>query len=610
MMFRDRIVITVFSTVWLVLVVKLYYFSIKSNSYYDELSNRNSLKTEIVFPSRGVIFDRNHKPLAVNKLGFTIKLPAHLSNKKKEPILDAKIKMLIGYFPSQTFEKLKNNYLKVDSPYNHEPIRVIDFIPYEMILPFYAKLNIDDTISVEPTDMRDYPEKNIGSHIIGYVGKISQDDLNNKELLQWTNGYTGKEGLEKQYNSELQGEPGFRTYKVDAFNRQVEEVANKDPSKLNFVVTSIDVELQKLISQLFTDKAGAIVVMDLRDGGILAAGSYPEFDINAFARGLEQSEWDALVTDVNHPLSNRLIKGLYPPGSTIKPGVAFSFLKAGINEHDSIADAGFVEFGGRKFRDWKKEGHGIVDMRKAIKESCDVYFYTFSTRAGIDIISNTLDRFGIGKKTGIDLPGEFSGINPSRDWKRKRYGKGWYAGDTLITAIGQGSMLATPIQIAKYTAVIATGKDITPKFAMKIGNNDVPSKITNVLTPEEMTQMQIVRDGMYLVCNSPGGTGTGALGDLKVKVAGKTGTAQVSSISQSEVNRLKETQLEYLQRSHAWLTTYAPYDNPQYVITALVEHGGHGGSEAGPMVAEVYKKMIELGYLKPTPKDTKPPLLH
>ncbi len=603
---RDRIVITVFATVWLILIVKLYHFSIRSNAYYDELSNKNSLKTEIVFPSRGVIYDRNHKPLAINKLGFTIKLTAHLGNKKRIAILEDKLRLLVRYFPNQNIDKLRQAYLKADSPYNHEPIRVIDFIPYETILPNYPALNLDDTITIESTDMREYPEKSVAAHIIGYVGKISQDDLTNKELIQWTNGYTGKDGLEKSYNSELQGEPGYRTYKVDAFNHQVEEIANKEPSKLNFLVTALDVELQKTISEQFAGKAGAIIVMDVQDGSILAAGSYPEFDINSFARGLEQVEWDNLLNDVNHPLSNRLVKGLYPPGSTIKPGMAFAFLKAGVNEHDSISDAGFVEFGGRRFRDWKKEGHGTVDMRKAIKESCDVYFYTMSPKVGIDIISETMSRFGIGKKTGVDLPGEFSGINPSKDWKRKRYGKGWYTGDTLITAIGQGSMLATPIQIAKYTAMIATGKDVTPRFALKVGNTDIKPTIRDALTAEEIKEMLPVREGMYQVCNTPGGTGTGALGDLKVKVAGKTGTAQVSAISQSEVNRLKETQLEYLQRSHAWLTTYAPYDEPRYVVTAILEHGGHGGSEAGPIIAEVYRKMIALGYLKPPAPMPKP----
>jgi penicillin-binding protein 2 len=599
---RAIVVIAFFVVVWLMLLVRLYYFSIKSNSYYTELSSRNSMKTEVIFPSRGVIYDRNQKPLAINKLGFTVKLTAHLSHKKRLPLLEEKLKLIVSYFPNQTFEKLKLAYLKADSPYNHENIKVIDFVSYDAILPHYAALNLDDYIYVEPTSLRDYPEKNIASHIIGYVSRISQDDLANKELLAWTNGYTGKDGLEKSYNAELQGEPGFRTFRVNAYNRIVDEIDNKQPSKMNYLVTTLDVELQRLLTTLFEDKAGAVVVMDVRDGSILAAGSYPEYDVNGFARGLGQEEWDALTNDPNRPLNNRLTKGLYPPGSSIKPGVAFGFLKSGlIDEHSSISDAGFIEFGGRKFRDWKKEGHGTVDMRKAIRESCDVYFYTLSSRLGIDIISSTLDRLGIGKKTGVDLPGEFSGINPSREWKKRRYGKGWYAGDTLITAIGQGSMLATPLQIAKYTATLVTGKDVTPRFALKVGEREVKPIIKDVLTEEEMKQMIPIKDGMYQVCNVAGGTGFGALGGLKVKVGGKTGTAQVSTIAQSEVNRLKESQLTYFQRSHAWLTTYAPYDEPRYVVTALLEHGGHGGSEAGPIVAAVYTKMLELGYLKPTP---------
>lgn len=595
---RDRIVIAIFILIWTTLLVRVFYFSVKSNAYYEELSSRNSMKTELVYPARGIIFDRNKNPLAINKLGFAISITPHLSKKKNIAVLDQKIAILCQFFPSLSFEKVKALYIREDSAYNHENIRVVDFMPYEQILPFFTVLSLDDNIEIESTTMREYPEKDIAGHVVGYVARISKDDAVKQNIVS-PNGYIGKDGLEKFYNAVLQGEPGSKTYKVNAVNEVVEQVDSQEPSTHHDLVSSIDIKIQRLISELYIGRSGAMVVMDLSDGSVLAAGSFPEYDINSFVKGLGTEEWNAMVADLNHPLSNRLTKGLYPPGSIVKPGAALAIQRAGVDPRDTINDEGFIEFGGRRFRDWKKEGHGTVDMRKSIKESCDTYYYKMSLRVGISVISKALYELGLGRKTGVDLPGESAGIMPSPDWKKKRYNKPWFAGETLNTVIGQGSTLVTPLQVAKFTASLATGKEITPKFAMSVGGKSVESNITELIKPSEMNKLLPIREGMYQVCSTPGGTAFGSLGYLPIKVAGKTGTAQVSSIAQTEVNRMKEEQLDYYKRSHAWLTTYAPYENPRYVITALVEHGGHGGSEAGPMVAAVYRKLIELGYIKP-----------
>jgi penicillin-binding protein 2 len=584
--------------IWTTLLIRVFYFSVKSNAYYEELSSRNSIKTELVYPARGIIFDRNKSPLAINKLGFAISITPHLSKKKNIAVLDQKIAILCQFFPTLNFEKIKALYMREDSAYNHENIRVVDFMPYEQILPFFTVLSLDEHIEIESTTMREYPEKDIAGHIIGYVARISKDDAVKQNIVS-PNGYIGKDGLEKFYNGVLQGEPGSKTYKVNAVNEIVEQVDSKEPSMHHDLISSIDIRVQRLISELYAGRSGAIVVMDLSDGSIVAAGSFPEYDINSFVRGLGAEEWNAMVADLNHPLSNRLTKGLYPPGSVVKPGAALALQRAGVDPKDTVNDEGFIEFGGRRFRDWKKEGHGTVDMRKSIKESCDTYYYKMSLRVGISIISKALYELGLGRKTGVDLPGESAGIMPSPEWKKKRYNKQWFAGETLNTVIGQGSTLVTPLQVAKFTAALATGKEITPKFAMSVGGKSVESNITELIKPSEMNRLLPIQEGMYQVCSTQGGTAFGSLGSLPIKVAGKTGTAQVSSIGQSEVNRMKEEQLDYYKRSHAWLTTYAPYENPRFVVTALVEHGGHGGSEAGPMVAAVYRKLIELGYIKP-----------
>lgn len=594
---KERIVLAIFAVIWSVLLIRVYYFSVKSNAYYAELSARNSIKTELIYPARGVIFDRNKEPLAINKLGFAISIAPHLSNKKNVALLEQKFAMLSKFFPNLDIPKIKAVYVRDDSPYNHEYIRVIDFMPYEQILPFFTVLSLDENIKIESTTMREYPEKDIAGHIIGYVARISKEDAEKQNIIS-PNGYIGKDGLEKSYNEELQGSLGMKLLKVNAYNEVVDEIESKEASKHHDLVTTIDIRLQKIVHDYFLDKAGAIVVMDITDGSVLAAGSFPEYDVNTFVRGLGKEEWTNMVNDLNHPLTNRLTKGLYPPGSVVKPGIAAALLRSGVEPSETISDPGFIEFGGRKFRDWKKEGHGSVDMRKAVKESCDTYFYKMSLRVGINIISKTLSDLGLGQKTNIDLPGEFIGVVPSPEWKKKRYKKPWFAGETLNTAIGQGDTLVTPLQVAKFTATLATGNEVTPKFALLVGGKEVPSKIKPTLSPEEFKKLLPIREGMYQVCSTSGGTAFGSLGDLPIKVAGKTGTAQVSTIAQSEVNRMKEDQLEYYKRSHAWLTTYAPYENPKYVVTALIEHGGHGGSEGGPIVAAIYRKLIELGYIK------------
>ncbi|MEY4504582.1 MAG: penicillin-binding protein 2 [Pseudomonadota bacterium] len=596
---RIKIFLAVMALIWITLLTRIYYFTIKSNTYYEELSARNSNKTEIIFPSRGIIYDRNHQPLAINRLGFSIKLAPKLSSAKNEAILDAKIAKLASYFSQYTsVEKLKAAYLRSDSAYNHDYIKVIDFLPYEAILPYFSALNLDDYIDVEPASGREYPNKTIAAHILGFVSKISPDDKATPELLKAV-GFIGKDGLEKYYNAELQGEPGYKIYKVNALNEVVGEVEYKEPSANHDLTTTIDIRLQQKMSELFEDRSGAAIIMDATNGEILAAGSFPEYDINMFVRGLSHQEWDELSVSLSKPLTNRLIRGLYPPGSTVKPAVAQALLANGVSPTDSVSDEGFVELGGRKFRDWKKEGHGSVDMRKAIQESCDVYFYKMGMKVGIDPIAVMLKNLGLGEKTGVDAQGELAGVVPNTEWKKKKYKENWYTGETLVTVIGQGQMLVTPLQLAKMTSSIATGVSVTPHFAKNIGDRAITAYQAKPLAiPQDRQKTLPVRAGMYDAANTPGGTAYSVLSALPIKIAAKTGTAQVSVISQSDAKRTEEKDLDYYKRSHAWLITYAPYENPKYVIIVLFEHGGHGGTEGGPVAAELYKYMVKLGYFK------------
>jgi penicillin-binding protein 2 len=596
---RIKIILSLFFLVWVALLVRVYYVSIKSNAYYEEIAKQNAVKVEELAPLRGVILDRNKKLLAINRLGFSIHVKPQLSLKKNREILEKELLFLESLLPEFTLKELTKNYFKADSPYNHEYVNVIDFIPYDTLMPHFAKIAQHDNIKIEVASKRHYPHGSLASHVIGYVGKSNTQDIA-EDITAKLVGFSGKTGIEKYYNAVLQGVKGEKRTKVTAFNQEIEQVSKTLPSS-NDIELSLDLELQRYIATLFAEDSGAIVVMNANNGEILAAASFPEYDLNTFVGGISKDAWAKLANSLDHPFTNKLVNGLYPPGSVIKMGVGIAMLNTGIIAPSTLIEStGTMELGGRLFRDWKKEGHGMTDYIKAIKESCDDYFYKTSLKVGIDAIAQFLQKVGFGQKTGIDLPREFVGIVPSREWKKERFNKGWSQGETLISSIGQGYFLVTPVQVAKYTAFLATGNGITPHFIKKI--NDVPMNFpldTAIVPNEQKRFLKVTREGMYQVANQPGGTGFNHL-KLKApfKIAAKTGTAQVVGLSQTDKKRMREEDMEYYHRSHAWLTTYGPYENPQYVVTVLVEHGGHGGSEGGPIASKVYDKLYELGYIK------------
>ncbi|EOZ8090520.1 penicillin-binding protein 2, partial [Campylobacter jejuni] len=582
---------------------RVYYLSIKSNVYYEELAKQNAIKTEFLPPVRGQITDRNGTLLAINDLGFSISIKPYLSIKKSNKgILDKELSELTNLFPDLNASKLAEIYKRNDSYYNQDFIKVVDFIPYDEIIPHYSELNLNKTIKIDPVVKRKYPFGKLASHIIGYVGKANLQDVQENEIAKLSN-YTGKSGIERYYNDILQGEKGTRVYKVNALNQEVEQLSHT-PAMSNDIELTIDIELQSYLTSLFEGNAGAAIIMNVNDGSILAAGSFPEYDLNPFVTGISFKDWDELSNSLDHPFTNKLINGYYPPGSVVKMGVGLSFLNSkNISPSTQYVCNGSIELGGRFFRCWNRSGHGPVDLKHAIKYSCDVYFYNGSLQVGIDQISETLSRIGFGAKTGVDLPSEFVGTLPSKEWKMQRYRQSWFQGDTLNTAIGQGNFLATPMQIARYTAQIAKGGEVIPHFLKSIENNNttienqMDENKKEIFTLFEKSQLPYIRDAMYAVANEQGGTSYRYLHNLDVKVAAKTGTAQVVGFSQTDKNRVDEKQFEYYTRSHAWLTSYAPYSKPKYVVTVLLEHGGRNIT-SGATVAKIYQKMIELGYFK------------
>ena len=594
---KTSIVFAFFLLVWTVLLVRIYQISIKSNTYYEALAKQNIVKKEWILPVRGEILDVNGKPLAINKIGFQILIDPHLSSKKRLPKLKNALNNIKKRFPDINVTKLMRRYKRYDSPYRREPISMIKFLPYKKVLPHFTWLSRKPYITIKPTTKRYYPYGDTTAHVIGYVGKANIKDMKKDPIIKLVK-VAGKSGLERKYNTFLEGEPGYRNVKVSAFNQCIETLKVVPPIEDRDLKLHLNIELQSYISKLFKDKAGVAIVMRT-DGAIISAGSYPSFDPNIFVGGISRTAWKNLINDLNHPFTNKFIHGLYPPGSIIKPGVAESFLDSGkISPYSKFYCNGAVELGNHKFRCWKDRGHLKTDMVKAIRESCDVYFYKGSLLVGIDKIASDLRKMGLGVKTGIDLPNEFVGIVPDKLWKASKYRQSWYMGETLNASIGQGYMLITPMQATRYTALLATGKLPEPRLVSYMRDRRVEPVIKDVLSPVQKKYLANVQKSMYEVCNHPKGTATHYIKGIKLKIAGKTGTAQVIGIPQEEKKRMKEHELAYFHRSHAWMVTYGPYKNPQYIVTVLVEHGGHGGAATGKIIKNIYNWLVEHKYIK------------
>lgn len=593
---KIRLLLGFFAVVWLGLLVRVFHLSIQSNEYYETLSEKNSIKAELTAPVRGEILDRNLEPIAINELGFKIALAPHLTKGKDTTKLDRELAYLMSKIPGLDAEKMAKTYKQQDSYYNHAFIDVVDFVPHETIIPIYALMNLRETIRVSPSPKRLYPYGAVGSHLIGYVAKANQQEIDADSSLQLI-GNVGKNGIEKYYNRYLQGVAGERRIKVNAHNIEIEEIGRTPTKENRTLVLNIDMQLQNFITNIFEKRVGTIIVMDVH-GAIYAAGSYPEYDLNTFVSGISTAEWNALMNSVDAPFTNKMINGLYPPGSTIKTGMGLIYVNSGVlDEHSEVYCTGSMKLGNRAFRCWKHSGHGSTNLAKAITQSCDDYFYKGSLQVGIERMSKGLIRMGLGKKTGVDLPNEFIGTIPSREWKRKKFNKSWYQGETLNSSIGQGDVLVTPMQMAQFTALMATGKLPIPHVAKTVGEDPYTPKPLDVLTPLEKQKLPIVQKAMRGVCNDPGGTAK-AFVYTRFPIAGKTGTAQTTGIAQGTKERQSEHSMDYFKRSHAWFTTYGPADQPQFVVLVMVEHGGHGGEATGGIVSAIYNKLDELGYIK------------
>ncbi len=584
------------AAVFFLLLMRLWYLQIIS---YDELqarSVRNRTRVLSLAPSRGPIYDRQGQLLVDNRPAFQISVmrqdvsdPTELF-KVLAPLLGAEIADLESRWQEgKRFPK-------------YRPVPLAEDVSRDVV-ERVQEHGVDlPGVITEVQPVRDYLEQGLAAHLIGYLGEITETELRNDVANKYRVGdFVGKTAVEKNFESYLQGTKGRRLVEVDVKGKLLHELQIDPPRPGNKVYLTIDRELQRAADSSFGDQSGAAVVIDVNSGDILAMVSRPTFNPSMFIRGIGGDEWRNLINDERHPLQNKVIAGQYPPGSTFKIVVALAALQEGIIGSKQTVDCkGDFVIGGFRYRCWKKKGHGQTDLTKALRESCDVWFYQVGLELGIDKLSAAAKDFGLGSPVGYPLPGERSGLMPSREWKKRRYHEPWYAGETVIASIGQGFVLATPMQLAVMTAAVANnGKVLKPQVIHQI--EDWDGNI--LLQPEAEVVRQIdhsprvwkaVRDGLIEVINKPKGTGSAAYLE-DVVVAGKTGTSQVVRRKTDAEEELDDDgEIPYKFRPHALFVAYAPAEKPEIAIAVVVEHGQSGGRAAGPIVQKIVDKYMDL----------------
>jgi len=584
---RFNILLAILSLFLLLITIRLFWLQIYKNDFYLERSKSNSERIEPIKSLRGLIFDRNDNILAENILTYNIEID--IENKSSE-----ELNSIIGELSKilSISEHERDQFFKMRS--ERKFLRKIPLklnVNNEELTFFASKKFLFPNVTLKEEFLRSYPHGKENAHLIGYINRISKKDVekfeNDPELLNNYFGmsHIGKQGIENSFENSLRGKSGFKKIRVNAKNSFIAEIENKKALDGEDLILSIDLNLQRKSHELLKNFKGSLIMTDISNNEVLAYQSNPTFDPNLFVNGISFTDWDKLNTDPSKPMLDRVTNAVYPPGSTIKPFLSIAGLENNvINEDYSINDPGFYQLPKTKkiFMDWKKEGHGNVNIITAIAESCDVYFYDLAYRLGIEKMDNSLRKFSFGQKTGINLPIEKRGILPSPEWKLKHHKKKWNAYETINTSIGQGDFLSSPAQLVHGLNILLNNKQMPPLSLIKDKFSDVP------LSDEKITDekyIEIVKRGMQEVTSSNGTFRSIAKNNYN-KIAGKTGTAQVFSLKSQAYD---EDNIADHLKDHSLFIGYAPYDNPQVSIAVIIENGGHGSTVAAPIA----KKMID-----------------
>ena len=576
------------------IVSRLFFLQVKENKKYLTLSDKNRIREWKLAPIRGEFHDYFGNVIAGNYEAYQL----HIIPEEVEDFryVIFRLKDLLE-MSDREFKKIlkKKNEIK---PW--ETLIVSDNLSWKK----FSKVNnhLYDLNGVKPviSISRNYLFKENFTHVLGYVSQANEQDIENNEVIKknFVPGLkVGKVGLEKSFERDLIGTNDIERYEVNAYGRRISQLAFQKGEKGKNLRLTIDSEVQQLTSKLLKDKAGSICVMDIYTGSIIAMNSSPSFDPNLFVFGISQDDWQIIRNDPMKPLVNKTLQGNYSPGSTIKPIVALSALENGIiNTNFTVKCTGKTEMYGQTYHCWKKKGHGFVSLRNAMKQSCDTYFYEIARRLGVDKLSETAKKFGLGEKVFGNLFNiEKSGLVPNTQWKKNALGKGWLLGETMITGIGQGYIQTTPIQLCLMTAQIANGGfKIYPKIIVDDKIKDQPiDKFTPLY--KDSKNIRIVQDAMFGSTNEVMGTSyRSRINDPKYQFAGKTGTAQVKKITERDRELdLKTFQIPYEERDHALYIAFGPYKQPRYALSILIEHGGNGSTTAAPMAKELFKLVID-----------------
>lgn len=575
-----------------ILIGRFAYLQINAYSHYQTLAENNRISLVPIVPNRGLILDKNGVVLAHNFFVYTLEITP-----SKVEDLEATITDISQFVEISALDRKRFNKFKAQSR-NFESIPIRTHLNEVEAAKFAVNHYRMPGVEIKSRLFRHYPLGKQGAHMIGYIGRINDKDLTALEASGEASNYKGsdhigKSGVEQFYEVQLHGKTGFQQVEIDADGHAVRILSSQPPIPGDNLILAADSKLQAIAEEAFDDYRGALVAINPKTGEVLTYVSQPSFDLNLFVDGIDFDNWRQLNESIDRPLINRPIRGIYPPGSTFKPFAALAGLESGKRAPPfAIQDAGFFTLPNSKhrYRDWKVGGHGVVDAQRAITISCDTFFYGLAIELGIQNLTDFVRHFGFGRKSGIDIAGENAGLLPTPEWKMRRFKQKWYPGETVIAGIGQGYMLATPMQLAQATAILANnGVAIKPRVVKYVekGMTGERIEIKPVMQDKvalDLKNIEIVKQGMVNV-TLPGGTAARVGNNAGYSIAGKTGTAQVVGIKQNE--RYNESAMNARHLDHALFIAYAPAENPTIAVAVIVENGRHGGSTAGPIARKV-----------------------
>ncbi len=577
---------------FLALFSRFVWLQLVQYDHFHALAENNRISLVPAPPSRGVIYDRQSMVLAHNYSAYTLEITP-----SKAGDLEDTIQRLSNIVAIEPGDRKRFKKLMAESK-NFESIPIRNLLTEEEAARFAVNRYRFPGVEVKARQFRQYPFGASFSHVIGYIGRIGERDQDRlAEAGQDANykgtDHIGKLGIEARYEPWLHGRTGIEKVETDSSGRAVRVLSRTAPvAGYNFYL-NLDAKLQQVAEKVFGDYRGALVALDPRNGGVLALVSKPGFDPNLFVDGIDSATWRELNDSIDRPLINRALRGVYPPGSTLKPFMGLAGMELGVRKPgDTIADPGYFTLPGssHRYRDWKKDGHGMVDLKRSITISCDTYYYGLAHQMGIERMSGFLSQFGFGKKSGIDLDGELAGLMPTPEWKQRRFKQPWWPGETVVAGIGQGYVLATPMQLAVATMAIANDGVLYKPQLIRAWRDPATGKV-GYAAPQIMGRIKLSPEYLRLVkeamvdVTKPGGTASVAGANTPYLFAGKTGTAQVVGIKQGA--RYVESQVRARHRDHALFIAFAPADDPKIVIAVMVENGGHGGSTAAPVARKV-----------------------